>query len=83
MKLELVRSPISHHTVEALEQLLEEAREGIYTGFIIGLVRPRRRYSVHCVGEACDTPTWSRGICRVIDDELAGMIASDDRDTTF
>jgi hypothetical protein len=83
MRLELVRDHISHHTVEALEEILHEARAGTYTGFVIGLTRPRRRFSVHCVGEACESPNWSRGICLAIDDELREMIASDDRDTTF
>ncbi len=83
MRLELIRSPISGDTIEALEQLLKEAREGHYIGFVIGLIRPRRRYSVHCVGEACVFPSWSRGILAAADDELANMIAREERDTNF
>jgi hypothetical protein len=83
VRLELVRAPISGDTVQALEQLLTEAREGAYIGFVIGLIRPRRRYSVHCVGEACVFPSWARGILAVADDELAAMIAGEERDTNF
>ncbi|MGA0608864.1 hypothetical protein [Caldimonas sp. KR1-144] len=83
MRLELVRGHISAVTIEALEQLLEDARAGHYTGFVIALTRPRRRFSVHCVGEACESPTWSRGMCLSIDDELRSMIREDDRPTGF
>lgn len=83
MRLELVERPVSANTIEALQEILEDAKAGIYVGFVIGLVRPRRRFTVHCVGEACETPSWSRSICLSIDDHLRDMIASDDKDTTF
>lgn len=74
MKLELVRTPISGDTVEALRELVEDARAGLYTGFVIGLLRPRLRYTVHCVGEACERPAWSRSVCLAIDDDLREML---------
>lgn len=74
MKLELIRSEISDDTVRALVQLAEDAGSGVYTGFAIALLRPRLRYSVHCIGEACERPTWTRGILNVLDDELREMI---------
>lgn len=83
MKLELVRSTIPPHTAEALLQLAAEAQDGQYTGFVIGLCRPRMRYSIHCVGEACERPTWSRGICTAIIAELHKLTEDDDRETTI
>lgn len=84
MKLELVRQEISRDTVEALEEILQDARAGLYTGFVIGLLRPRRRYSVHCIGEGCESPTWSRGILRALDDELKVLVDIENRgDTKF
>lgn len=74
MKLELVHAPISGDTLDALQELVEDARAGLYTGFVIGLLRPRLRYSVHCVGEACERPSWSRGILKALDDDLSRLI---------
>lgn len=83
MTLELVRTPIPAEPVAALEKILEDARAGIYTGFIIGLTRPRLRFSVHCVGDACTRTTWARGICDVLKDELRDIDRGEDRDTQF
>lgn len=83
MKLELIQTPLPVETIAALEQLYIEASTGAYTGFVIGLTRPRRKFSVHCVGEACTSPHWSRAICLSIDDKLRAMIESDDRTTSF
>jgi len=82
VKLEIVRSPISDDTVRALVQLADDAASGAYIGFAIGLLRPRLRYSVHCVGEACERPTWTRGIVHVLDDELRAIIQSKSFDAT-
>jgi hypothetical protein len=60
--------------IEALAEIHEDARAGLYTGFVIGLLRPRRRFTVHCIGEACESPAWSRTICLSIDDELREMV---------
>lgn len=83
MRLELVRTSIPPHTAEALLQLAAEAADGEYTGFVIGLCRPRLRYSIHCVGEACERPTWSRGICTEIIAELQKIAESDQGATNF
>lgn len=83
MKLELVTNHIPAETIAALEQLYMDAVQGEYTGFVIGLLRPRRRFSVHCVGEACDSPHWSRTICLSIDDKLRAMIESEGHTTYF
>ncbi len=74
IKLELVHAHISANTVEALLTLTEAASNGEYTGFVIGVLRPRNRFSVHCAGEACDRPAWSRTIVLSIDDELREMV---------
>lgn len=82
MKLELLRDPISTETIEALEELLERARRGDAVGFVIAVQKPRGRYSVHCVGEACNHPTRSRGMCMAIDDQLREMIHGDSSQDT-
>lgn len=85
MRLELVRENFaSDDTVRALEEILERARSGEYVGFIIGLIKPRRRYTVHCCAEACNNPTFSRGVCRAIDDDLHLLVhANDGPETLF
>lgn len=74
MPLELVPEPVPRETIEALETILERARAGKYVGFVIGLQRPRRKFTVYCVGASCDNPTWSRGMCLAIDDELQQLV---------
>lgn len=82
MKLELVRQPISENVIEALEELLADARAGLYTGFVIGLLRPRQRYTVHCIGEACERPTWALGICSVMAHELQKVVDAESQEET-
>lgn len=81
--LHLVHDPVSPDTVQALEEILERARAGIVTGFIIGLQRPHQRYTVHCVGTSCRNPTFSLGMCRAIDFELAKLLYGEGPETTF
>lgn len=76
MAVELVPEPVPLDTIKALELILERTRAGKYIGFVIGLQRPRRKFTVHCVGAACINPTWSRGMCLAIDDELQQLVRS-------
>lgn len=82
--MQLLRDPISTDTIEAFAKLLEGAMEGKYVGAVIGVIRPRRRYTVHCIGDACRNPTFARGVVQAIDDELRYSIHGDDlHETTF
>ena len=71
---ELVHDHISHDTVEALEQLLEAARAGAIRRLIFGAILQRRRYLVNIAGDVARDPTFARGVCGAIEDELRNMI---------
>jgi hypothetical protein len=82
--MQLIRDPVSTDTIEAFAKLLEGAMEGRYVGAVIGVIHPRRRYTVHCIGEASKNPTFARGVVAAIDDELRHSIHGDDlAETTY
>jgi hypothetical protein len=82
--MQLIKDPISADTIEAFAKLLEGAIEGRYVGAVIGVIRPRRRYSVHCIGEASRNPTFARGVVQAIDDDLRDSIHGDEmQETTY
>jgi hypothetical protein len=81
--MQLIREQISRSTVEAFQQMLEGAVTGHYVGAVVGLILPRRRYTVHCFGEACRNPTFARGVCLALDDELRHLIHHDGPETKF
>ena len=66
----LVRDDISRDTVEALEQMLEQARRGEIIGIAFAAMLRRRQFFVNSAGEAYRNPTWSRGMIATLDDEL-------------
>lgn len=70
----LVRDNVSHDTIEAMEQLLQSARQGQTTGIIFGIMLKRRRYFVNCAGDARRDPTFARGMCNALDDELRQLV---------
>lgn len=83
--MQLVKAAISIDSIEAIEQIRQGFLEGHYIGAVVGLIRPRMRYTVHCIGMACRNPTFSRGVTAAIDDELRDMIHGDGggQDTVF
>lgn len=70
MPYQLIEDPVSHDMVEALEQMLQAARSGEGLGLIAGMMIKRRRFFVICVGEAERDPTFARGMCAALDDEI-------------
>lgn len=82
MAYTLVHDAVSHDMVEALEQLLEAAREGQAIGMVFGVMLKRSRYIVDSAGEARKNPTLARGICLAIDDELRDMVQAKGFDET-
>ena len=70
----LLPDTISRDVVEAFEQLADGARKGHIVGAIFGVVMKGRRYHVNVAGSLVRDPTYARGICAALDDELMGMV---------
>ncbi|WKB52293.1 hypothetical protein [Eleftheria terrae] len=70
----LVRDLHSHDTVKALEQLLEEARQGKVIGIAFAAMCRRRRFFVSAAGEAHRNPTFARGMVAALDDSLSQLL---------
>lgn len=74
MSYTLIKDPISHDTVEALELLLAQAQRGHITGIAFAVMLKRRRYHVSVAGEAFKDPTLARGAVCALDDELRDLV---------
>jgi hypothetical protein len=57
-------------TVQALEQLLSDARAGRMFGFAFAAMYRDRRYCVDAVGGARENLTYTRGMIAALDDVL-------------
>jgi hypothetical protein len=73
----LVPQRVSNDTVEALETLLEQARNGEVIGVAFVAMLKRRGYIADAAGEAYRNPTFARGMIRALDDKLAHRVAGD------
>ncbi len=71
----LVEDDISHDTVNCLRQLLAMAESGELIGVALVAMMKRRNYLTHSAGETHRNPTFTRGMLRVLDDNLARQIA--------
>lgn len=65
---------VSHDTIEALEQMLDEARRGRLIGMACVAMYKRREYYANATGEAYRNPTFSRGMVAMLDDYLREMV---------
>jgi len=70
----LITETISADTVECLDELLERARAGEIIGIAYVAMFKRRKYVANATGEARRNPTFTRGMVRVLDDELGRRI---------
>jgi hypothetical protein len=70
----LVVDNVSNETVECLEQLLDQAKRGNLIGVAFAAMLKRRGYIVNSAGEAHRNPTFSRGMVRALDDQLATRV---------
>jgi hypothetical protein len=61
-------------TVTALEDLLAEARAGRLIGFAYVAMHHHQDYKVGMAGETKSSPTFTRGMLHLLDDELAALI---------
>lgn len=73
----LAPDALSHDTVDALEQLLDEARRGHVIGVAFAAMYKQRRYITNTAGEAHRNPTFARGMIASLDDELSAMVHRD------
>lgn len=71
--LKLPPPAISQDTVQALEFLVEEAKAGRVIGVAWVALHPLYKFSVDAAGETRRSPTFTRGVLRVLDDALSKL----------
>lgn len=71
--VKLMPDDVSPDCVEALTQLLDEARTGDVIGIGFIAVYKRREYIVNVAGELRRNPTLARGMVASLDDYLAAQ----------
>lgn len=78
MPYRLIPDNISHDTVEALETLLQLAKEGEVTGIAFAVTLPKMRYITNVAGMCYRHPTLARGMVAFLSDQLAGIVHARD-----
>lgn len=61
---------LSHDTVEALQELLDDARKGHIIGVAFCAMYKQRKFIVNTAGEAHRNPTFTRGMVSCLNDSL-------------
>lgn len=74
MAVELIPDNISHDVVEALETLLELARQGEVTGIAFACKLKQARYITNVAGHCYRHPTYARGMVAFLSDQLASLV---------
>lgn len=74
MKPQLLPDAESSDLAAAFEHCAASARAGNLVGAVLGIVVKGRRYYVHIGGTLTRDPTFARGVCAAIDDELMAMV---------
>lgn len=83
MAHELIPNSVSRELVEALETLLEGAREGQITGIAFAApLRGRRHYITNVAGSCFRNITHTRGMICALNDELGQLLQGRDTDET-
>jgi hypothetical protein len=75
-RFHLVGESVSEDVVEALEDLIAQARSGQLIGIAFAAMYKRRQYIVDTAGECRRNPTFTRGMVRALDDQLARSVGS-------
>lgn len=70
----LIPDVVSKDVVVALQELLASARRGHLIGFGFVAMYKDRSYITNTAGEADRNPTFTRGMIKALDDELAKKI---------
>lgn len=78
-RFHLVGDAISDDVVEALEELLAQAKRGQVIGLAYAAMYKRRHYVVNTAGECRKNPTFTRGMVRALDDRLGVSTGSKSR----
>jgi hypothetical protein len=78
MPYRLIPDNISHDTVEALQTLLDLAKEGEVTGIAFAVTLKRQRYITNVAGHCYRHPTFARGAVAFLSDQLAGIVHARD-----
>lgn len=60
--------------VHTLEQLLVGAQHGQVVGLAFGAMLRHRRYITAASGECHRDPTYTRGMLKALDDEMAALV---------
>lgn len=72
----LVRNRRSRTTIRATEELRADAHTGDLIGVALVAMYKRRVYTTRVTGECFRSPTFTRGMLRALDDELAVLMGS-------
>jgi hypothetical protein len=72
--LHLIDRVASQEALEAALHLVEEIRAGKVIGFAWVAMHRGHHYSVDIAGETRRSPTFTRGMLHVLDDELSKLI---------
>lgn len=73
----LIPDNVSTDTVKCLELLLNRARRGEVIGIAYAAMLKKRAYIVNTAGTAYESPTFTRGMIRALDDQLGQRISGD------
>ncbi len=68
----LISDELSQDTIECLERLLQEARDGRLIGIAFAGILKHQKYVHHACGEVKRQRILTRGILRELDDSLNG-----------
>lgn len=70
----LVPDDLPTETIALLERLLDMAKRRELIGLAFAAMFMDRNYIVNAAGEAHRNPTFSRGMCAALDDQLAKRV---------
>lgn len=82
MPHELVPNTVSRDLVEALETLLEGAKDGAITGIAFAAHLRGRRYITNVAGTCYRNITHTRGMLSALSDELGQLLGGRDPEET-
>lgn len=68
------QSRISEETLTLLERLTDAARSGDLTGIALVALYTDHRYAGFLAGESKDSPTFTRGALRKLEDKLSDIV---------
>ena len=73
-RFRLVEGETSHDTIIAAKEILSGAESGEVIGAAFVIMYKGRDYVVEVTGEAYNSPTFTRGMVRALDDKLQKMV---------